>query len=89
MEIFLKIKSNIIKDAKFRAIGCASSFVFGSALTEMIKGKTLKEVEETDEEEVLNHLEVIPAPKVHCACLAKRTLQKAIKQYKDKEVLKC
>jgi len=83
VEIFLKIESNIIVDAKFRAIGCAGSFVAGSALTEMIKGKTLEEAEKINEEDILKHLEGIPASKIHCACLVKRTLQKAIKQYRE------
>ena len=83
MEVFLKINSNIIKEAKFRAIGCAGSFTSGSALTEMIKGKTLEKAEQIDENEIVTYLEGIPAPKIHCACLAKRTLQKAIEQYKE------
>ncbi|MEA2005915.1 MAG: iron-sulfur cluster assembly scaffold protein [Acidobacteriota bacterium] len=84
VEIFLKIECDIVKDAKFMAIGCAGSFASGSALTEMIKGKTIEEAKEIDEGDILRHLEGIPAPKVHCACLVKRTLQKAIKQYKEK-----
>jgi nitrogen fixation NifU-like protein len=84
MEMFLRIKSNIITDAKFRAIGCAGSYASASALTEMAKGKTVEQAEKLDEQDILNHLGKIPAPKIHCACLAKRTLQKAIKQYKKK-----
>jgi nitrogen fixation NifU-like protein len=85
MEMFLKIESNTITDAKFRAIGCAGSYVSASALTEMIKGKTIDEAMKIDEEDILSHLGKIPAPKIHCACLAKRTLQKAIKKYKEKK----
>src|SRR4030043_440023 len=43
MEFYLDIESGIIKDAKFQAIGCAGSYASGSALAEMIKGKTLEE----------------------------------------------
>ncbi len=82
MEMFLRIESNIITDAKFRAIGCAGSYVFASALTEMVKGNKVEDAEKLDEHDLLKHLGKIPAPKIHCACLAKRTLQKAIKQYK-------
>lgn len=38
MEIFLKISSGMITEAKFQAIGCAGSFTSGSALTTMIIG---------------------------------------------------
>jgi nitrogen fixation NifU-like protein len=82
MEIFLKISSSVITDAKFQAIGCAGSFVSGSALTKMITGKTLKDCEKLDEHDVLNHLGKMPEQKVHCARLTVLTLQKAIAQYK-------
>lgn len=87
MEIFLKITSDVITDAKFRAIGCAGSFASGSALAEMMKGKTLRDCEKLDENDILNHLGAMPPQKVHCAQLAVLTLQKAIEQYEKKEVL--
>jgi nitrogen fixation protein NifU and related proteins len=85
MELFLKISSGIITDAKFLAIGCAGSFTSGSALTKMITGKYLKDCENLDENDVLNHLGEMPEQKVHCARLAVMTLKKAIEQYKKKE----
>lgn len=84
MEIYLKIESGIIKDAKFQAMGCAGSFASGSALCEMIKGKRLEEAEKITEEDIIDHLGGIPEPKFHCACLAKKTLGKAIKEYKQR-----
>ncbi len=85
MEIFLKITSGIITDAKFQAIGCAGSFTSGSALTKMITGKTLKDSEKLNETDVLNHLGKMPEQKVHCARLAVLTLKKAIEQFKKKK----
>jgi nitrogen fixation NifU-like protein len=85
MEVFLKIESNVIKDAKFRAIGCAGAFASGSALMEMIRGKTLEQAEKMDEEDIIDHLGSIPKQKIHCACLAKRTLRKAIEHYRKKQ----
>jgi nitrogen fixation NifU-like protein len=85
MEIFLKITSDVITDAKFQAIGCAGSFTSGSALTKMINGKTLKDCENLDENDILNHLGEMPQQKVHCARLAILTLKKAIEQYEKME----
>ena len=82
MQIQLKINSGRITDAKFQAIGCAGAYTSGSALTEMIKGKTLEQAEKIGEEEIINHLGGIPAPKIHCVCLARRTLERAIEQYR-------
>jgi nitrogen fixation NifU-like protein len=83
MEVYLKIESDVIKDAKFQAIGCAGAFSSGSALMEMVKEKRLEEAEKITEEDIINFLGGIPKQKIHCACLAKRTLQKAIKKYRE------
>jgi len=82
MEIFLNVEDGEIKEAKFQAIGCAGAFSSGSALTEMIIGKTLEEAEKIDETDIMDYLGGIPAQKLHCACLCKRTLRKAIDAYK-------
>jgi len=82
MEFQIRIDDGRIMEAKFQAIGCAGSYTAGSALTEMIKGKTLDEAEGITAEEVVRHLGGIPISKVHCTCLAKRTLEKAIEQYR-------
>ena len=87
IEIFLKIEpdSKVIKEAKFLAVGCAGALACGSALTEMIKGKTIEQAEKIDEEDVMNWLGGIPIQKIYCACLAKRTLRYAIKEYRNKQ----
>ncbi len=84
MEVFLKI-SDVITNAKFQAIGCAGSFASGSALCEMINGKTLMDAEKLDENDILNHLGPMPEQKVHCAKLAILTLKKAIDLYNAKD----
>jgi NifU-like protein involved in Fe-S cluster formation len=83
MEVYLKIESDVIKDAKFQAIGCAGAFSAGSALMEMVKEKTLEEAERITEEDIIDFLGGIPKQKIHCACLAKRTLRKAIEKYRS------
>lgn len=81
MKVYLKVEENVIEDAKFQAIGCAGAFASGSALTEMIKGKTLKEAEKITEYDLIKHLEGLPGPKLHCARLAVDALRKSIESY--------
>jgi nitrogen fixation NifU-like protein len=57
----------------------------GSAVTELAKGKTLREAKELKEEDVLILLGSIPESKVHCAKLAVLTLQKTIAKYEDEK----
>lgn len=81
LEVYLRIESNIIKNARFQAIGCAGAFSSGSALMEMIKGKTLEEAKKIIEEDIIDFLGGLPKQKFHCTCLAKRALQMAIEKY--------
>ena len=82
MQIYLKINDGQITDAKFQAIGCAAAHASGSALMEIVRGKSLEEAEELSENEIIDYLGGLPIPKFHCACLAKRTLEQTIEQYR-------
>jgi NifU-like protein involved in Fe-S cluster formation len=81
MEVFLIIL-DIITEAKFQAIGCVGTFIFGSALTKMIIGKTVKDCENFDETDLLKHMGEVPEQKMHCARLVLSTFKKAIDHYK-------
>ena len=82
MRVYLKVEDDIIKDAKFQAIGCAGAFASGSTVTEMVKGKTLEEAKEITEHDVLKDLDGLPGPKLHCARLAIDALRKSIESYR-------
>jgi len=87
MEFFLKIEDGTIKDASFQAIGCAGAFSSGSALSDMVRGKTVEEAKKLEEEDIVKFLDKIPLQKIHCACLAKRTMRKAIAAYEGKSFI--
>ena len=81
IRVYLKVDEGVIRDAKFQAIGCAGAFASGSALTEMVRGKTLKEAAEITERDVVRYLGELPGPKLHCARLAVDALRKTIESY--------
>ncbi len=83
IEVFLTIKSNIIQEAKFQAIGCAGIFSSGSALTCMIIGKTIEQAKMIHVEDIVNFLGDVPDEKIECALLAKKTLEDAILHYQQ------
>lgn len=83
MRVYLKIEKGRIIDAKFQAVGCAGAFASGSALTEMVKGKTLKAAERITEQDVARDLEKLPGPKLHCVRLAVDALRKSIASCKE------
>ena len=64
LKLFLKIsKEGVIEDASFQTFGCASAIASSSALTELVKGKTVDEaVSELDkylDDAVLSHLDSV------------------------------
>jgi NifU-like protein involved in Fe-S cluster formation len=82
----LKIEEDTIKDAMFEYIGCAGLQSCASALTEMVKNKTLSEAEKIDVNEIIEYLNGIPEQKYECAEIARDTLYKAIHNWKNPEL---
>ena len=83
MRVYLKIEKGLIIDAKFQAVGCAGAFASGSALTEMVKGKTLRVAERITEQDLVRDLGKLPGPKLDCVRLALDALRKSIASYKE------
>ena len=82
MKIYLKVKNFIIEDVKFETLGCAAAIAVSSALTDMIKGKSLDQALDITKDMIVKDLGGLPAPKVHCSMLGMEALHKAIEDYK-------
>jgi nitrogen fixation NifU-like protein len=85
MEIFIKVKDDIITDIKFRTFGCGSAIATSSMVTEMAKGMQVDEAMKITRGDVADELEGLPPRKMHCSNLASNALQEAIKDYKSKK----
>ncbi len=85
MTVYLKIKDDCIEDIKFQTFGCGSAIAVSSMLTEIAKGKSLKEAKKITSMDVAEALEGLPTNKLHCSNLGADALQLAIKDYEDKK----
>ena len=82
MRLQIKVKDNIIEDAKFKTYGCGSAIASSSLLTEWVKGRTLEEAGEIKNVEIANEL-ALPPVKIHCSVLAEDAIKAAIANYKE------
>ena len=85
MEIYIKVKDDIITDIKFKTFGCGSAIATSSMVTELAKGKHVDEAFKITRNDVANELDGLPPQKMHCSNLAADALQEAIKDYKKKK----
>ena len=73
----VEIKDGKIKKVRFEGEGCAISMASTSMLTEMLKGKSLKEIKNLDEKKVLSKLGIpISSARKKCATLGLVAWQK-------------
>lgn len=87
MTIYLDISGNRVKDVKFSGSGCAISMASASMLTDLIKGKSISEIEKMGLGTVIELLGIDPGPaRLKCATLSLKTLKEAIFLYQHKEV---
>lgn len=85
MEMTIKVqkkdKNRVISDAKFLTFGCGAAVATSSIVTELVKGKTIKEARKLTPEKVDKSLGNLPIMKKHCARLAIDALKKAIDDF--------
>ena len=81
LRLSLRIIDDRIEAARFLAYGCAPTLACGSALAEMLEGRSLEEARALTKEQIVDAVGGLPSHKQHAAALAIETLQSAIRQY--------
>lgn len=81
MELYIKVRDNVIVDAKFKTFGCGAAIATSSMVTELVKGKTVDEALRISNRAVAEALGGLPPVKMHCSLLAEQALKNAITDY--------
>ena len=85
MEMYIKVKDDVITDIKFKTFGCGSAIATSSMATELAKGMHIDEALKLTRNDVATELDGLPPVKMHCSNLAADALHAAIKDYKSKK----
>lgn len=82
--LFLKFdKNDIVTKAKFLAFGCGSAIAAASILTEIVIDKSIDELVKITNQHIIDALDGLPDPKVHCSVMCQEVLESAITYYKQ------
>jgi nitrogen fixation NifU-like protein len=88
MKITLKIDdvTQTVTDARFKTFGCGSAIAASSMATELIKGRTVEELEKNfNNDNIVTALGGLPPVKIHCSILATEALNAALEDYKRRK----
>lgn len=82
MWLYIKVdKNEVIKDIKFETFGCVAAISTYSIITDLVKGKTIKEALKITKDNVIESLGGLPKVKYNCSVLAVDALVEAIFDY--------
>jgi len=85
LHLFLKIKNNIIEDAKFDGAMCFVSIIGADFLLEEIIGKTIEKAKKIDQKKLLELIDLnLSTSRIACATLTLKALHEAINEYEKK-----
>ena len=75
LRLSARVKDSRIADIRFRAKGCVPAMACGSALTELVRGKTLEDARQLKREQLIDTVGGIPEASTHAGHLAMDALR--------------
>lgn len=80
LQLTLKVVAGRIEEIGFLARGCVASMACASALTELVRGRSLAQARELHREEIIEAVGSLPPASIHASHLAFDALRAALDQ---------
>ncbi len=80
VEFFLRVVNGKVEEAAFTIDGCIAAYASMAAAAEMAAGRTIRECLRINQSSIAEYLDGMPEEDLHCALLAARALQRALRQ---------
>ncbi|MGA2907379.1 MAG: iron-sulfur cluster assembly scaffold protein [Terracidiphilus sp.] len=84
LELTVKVAEGRIAEVRFRAKGCVAAMACGSAVTELVSGKTVAEARKLSREELVRTVGGLPPASKHASHLAMDTLAAVLGKFAKK-----
>ncbi|MGA3134003.1 MAG: iron-sulfur cluster assembly scaffold protein [Terracidiphilus sp.] len=84
LELAIKVEEGCIAEIRFRAKGCVAAMACGSALTELVRGKSVDAARKLTREELLRAVGGLPQASSHASHLAMDALDASLRQIAKK-----
>ena len=79
MRLTLKVAAGRVSEIRFRAKGCVPAMACASAMTELVKGKTISEISSVSREKLISEVGGLPEASAHAVQLALDVLAQALR----------
>lgn len=83
LKLTLRIADGSIAEIRFLAKGCVPAIACGSALTELVLGRTVDEARSLNREQLVDAVGGLPEASSHASHLAMDTLARALREIKS------
>jgi NifU-like protein involved in Fe-S cluster formation len=80
VKLTLRVEGGVILDARAKTFGCAAAIASSSALTELLKGRTVQDARRIRNADVVAFLGGLPEHKVICSVVAEEAVREALKE---------
>jgi nitrogen fixation NifU-like protein len=78
LEVTIRVEGDTLADVRFRVHGCPGAISTSSAMTVLVKGKSIRHALNLTDDDVVDYLGGLPENKKHCSLLGVQALRAAV-----------